>query len=160
MSPPFLGFHYDIARGTYPTHEVIQRALRLAGESGYTHFLPYLENMIRLPSMERACPKSAYAAEDWATFKAVAHDAGIELVPHFNVIGHSEKLSPAYPEFCGQPHGNGHREIDPETPAARAWMLRCLQEFCDISHTRIGCHSSPPMKKYSSIPRSNAKERD
>jgi len=135
MSSPFFGFHYDIARGTYPTREVLQRALRLAGESGYTHFLPYLENMIRLPSMERACPKSAYTAEDWATFEAVAHEAGIELVPHFNVIGHSEKLSPSYPEFCGQPHGNGHREIDPENPAARAWMLRCLQEFCDISHS-------------------------
>src|SRR5262245_10717377 len=101
MKKPFLGFHYDIARGTYLTPEFFCRAIELAARSGYTHFFPYLESMIRLPSTEKACPSCAYTAKDWAKFQSVAGDAKIELVPHFNVIGHAELICPAYPELGG-----------------------------------------------------------
>jgi len=135
MNKPFLGFHYDIARGTYLKPDVFCRALRLAAESGYTHFLPYLENMIRLPAMERACPDCAYTAADWARFQTVAQEAGIELVPHFNAIGHTELISPAYPELCGPADGASRPDFDVENPATCAWLLRCLSEFCAISQS-------------------------
>lgn len=133
--PSFLGFHYDIARGTYLTTEMFHRALRLAADSGYTHFLPYLENMIRLPSMAKACPRSAYTADDWRAFEATARKAGIELVPHFNVIGHTENICPFYPELTGSTDGP-LKDIDPALPIAREWTLRCLGEFCEFSRSR------------------------
>jgi hypothetical protein len=134
MNKSFIGFHYDIARGAYLKPDVFCSALRLAAKSGYTHFLPYLENMIRLPSMERACPSCVYTVEDWKIFEAVANEAGIELVPHFNVIGHTESIAPAYPELCGEKDGNRHQEIDVAKKDSREWMLRSLGEFCDFSH--------------------------
>lgn len=135
MSKPFLGFHYDIARGTYLKPEYFRRALKLAAEAGYTHFLPYLENMIRLPSMARACPSCAYTAEDWQQFDAVARDSGIELVPHFNVIGHTELICPVYPELGGEVD-RGHKDVDVERRETREWTLRCLGEFCEFSNSR------------------------
>ncbi|MEI6166917.1 MAG: family 20 glycosylhydrolase [bacterium] len=136
MDKPFLGFHYDIARGNYLKPEMFCQALRLSAQSGYTHFLPYLENMIHLPSMERACPSCAYTAGDWSKFEDVARKTGIELVPHFNVIGHTELISPAYPELCSEAGHDGRPDIDVESDASREWMLRCLGEFCDISHSQ------------------------
>lgn len=130
--PAFRGFHYDIARGAYLRPDAFREAIRHAARCGYTHFLPYLENMIRLPSMERACPPCAYTAEDWRAFQAAADEAGIELVPHFNVIGHLEHVVPVYPELGGEATP-GWLDMDPTRPAARAWMLRCLEEFCTIS---------------------------
>ncbi|HMP77274.1 MAG TPA: family 20 glycosylhydrolase [Kiritimatiellia bacterium] len=130
----FRGFHYDIARGTYLRPAAFHEAICHAARCGYTHFLPYLENMIRLPSMERACPPCAYTAEDWGAFQATADAAGIELVPHFNVIGHLEHVVPVYPELGGEA-APGWADMDPTRPAARAWMLRCLEEFCAISQS-------------------------
>lgn len=80
-------YQYNIARGAYLTPEYFVKAIRLAAASGFTHFLPYLENMIRLPSMTRACPACAYTPEQWQVFETVARNAGMELVSHFNVIG-------------------------------------------------------------------------
>jgi len=65
MKNTFRAFHYDIARGSYLTNETFCTALRVAARSGFTHFIPYLENMIRLPSMEKACPACAYTPDDW-----------------------------------------------------------------------------------------------
>lgn len=133
MNEPFLCFHYDIARGDYLQPETFCKALRLAARSGYTHFLPYLENMIRLPSMERACPDCAYTAPDWRLFEATAAEAGIALIPHFNVIGHTELIAPAYPELCEPSEAGTPPEMDVTHPDSEAWMLRCLDEFCAIS---------------------------
>ncbi|MBI4023917.1 MAG: family 20 glycosylhydrolase [Verrucomicrobia bacterium] len=132
MKKPFLGFHYDIARGSYLKPETFCRALRLAAQSGYTHFLPYLENMIRLPALAKACPPCAYTAADWRRFESVAKAAGIELVPHFNVIGHTERIIPSYPELSG-PAERGRLDLDVTRAAARDWTLRCLGEFCEFS---------------------------
>jgi len=134
MKNTFRAFHYDIARGSYLTNETFCTALRLAARSGFTHFIPYLENMIRLPAMAQACPSCAYTADDWQKFETVARAAGIELVPHFNVIGHLETICPAYPELGGRVD-RGHLEIDPERAVTRAWTLRCLEEFCQFSHS-------------------------
>jgi hypothetical protein len=136
MDTSFIGFHYDIARGTYLKPDIFCRALKLAAESGYTHFLPYLENMIRLPSMERACPSCAYTAEDWKRFEAVAKDAGIELVPHFNVIGHTESIAPAYPELCYEDTEINHLDLDVEKEVTCEWIRHCLGEFCDFSNSQ------------------------
>lgn len=130
----FIGFHYDIARGAYLRPAAFQEAIRHAAHCGYTHFMPYIENMIRLPSMERACPSCAYTAEDWRAFQATADESGIELVPHFNVIGHLEHVVPVYPEL-GSEAAPGWADMDPTRPAARAWMLRCLEEFCAFSRS-------------------------
>ncbi len=132
--PAFRGFHYDVARGAHLRPDTFHAAIRHAARCGYTHFLPYLETMIRLPSMERACPPCAYTAEDWRGFQATADAAGIELVPHFNVIGHLEHVVPVYPEL-GSEASPGWMDMDPTQPAARAWMLRCLAEFCAISRS-------------------------
>lgn len=136
MKNPVLCFHYDIARGTYLLPEIFCEALRLAARSGYTHFLPYLENMIRLPSIERACPSCAYTPEEWGRFEAVAEEVGIELVPHFNVIGHAERIAPAYPELCGAGAAGASLEIDVTKLEAKEWMRRCLGEFCGFSRGR------------------------
>jgi len=130
---PFLGFHYDIARGAYLRPEYFQEAIRHAAHRGFTHFLPYLENMIRLPSMERACPEVAYTKENWRTFEATAQESGIELVPHFNVIGHTEHICAVYPELAGP---TGGRELDVDRQETRDWVLSCLEEFCAISKGR------------------------
>jgi len=130
----FIGFHYDIARGAYLRPASFHEAIRHAASCGYTHFLPYIENMIRLPSMERACPPCAYTAEDWRSFQATADAAEIELVPHFNVIGHLEHVVPVYPEL-GSEATPGWLDMDPTRPAARAWMLRNLEEFCAFSRS-------------------------
>ena len=132
--PAFRGFHYDIARDTHLRPAAFHEVIRHAARCGYSHFLPYLENMIRLPSMERACPPFAYTAEDWRAFQGTADAAGIELVPHFNVIGHLGHVVPVYPELGGEA-APGWMDMDPTRPEARAWMLRCLEEFCAISRS-------------------------
>jgi hypothetical protein len=136
---PFRGFHYDIARGAYLKPEVFCQALRLAAHSGYTHFLPYLENMIRLPSMAKACPSCAYDAADWRRFETTARQAGIDLVPHFNVIGHTAEICRAYPELAGASAGqeldveSAGLELDVQLEATRCWTLNCLREYCQFA---------------------------
>jgi len=132
--PQFRGFHYDIARGSHLSPAVFLTAITTAARAGYTHFLPYLENMIRLPALEKACPVAAYTAADWQRFQQTAREHHIELVPHFNVIGHAELIVPAYPELGGEAAPGWH-DLDPERPATRDWTLRCLGEFCDISES-------------------------
>ena len=134
MNQPFLGFHYDIGRGAYLRPEIFCQAIELAAQSGYTHFLPYLENMIRLPSMERACPQAAYTTADWKVFQKTAVNSGIELVPHFNAIGHCELFEHAYPELGGK-SSIGRMEMDPSLPAAKKWVRSALEEFCAISQS-------------------------
>ncbi len=144
----FIGFHYDIARGAYLRPATFHETIRHAARCGYTHFLPYIENMIRLPSMEKACPPCAYTAEDWRAFQATADAAGIELVPHFNVIGHLEHVVPVYPELGGEA-APGWADMDPTRPAARAWALRCIEEFCAFSRSEyflIGADEWQPPK--------------
>ncbi|MDD5704812.1 MAG: family 20 glycosylhydrolase [Kiritimatiellae bacterium] len=127
-------YHYDIARGAYLTPEYVIKAIRLAAASGFTHFLPYLENMIRLPSIEKACPACAYTSEQWSDFETTARAAGITLVPHFNVIGHSQQACQAYPELAGR---SGEKELDVSSATTRAWTVRCLEEFCAISQEKL-----------------------
>lgn len=129
----FRGFHYDIARGAYLRPEWFHEAIRHAVRCGYTHFLPYLENMIRLPSMEKACPDVAYRPEDWRAFEKTAFENNIELVPHFNVIGHTEHICAKYPELAG---AHGGAELDVEREETREWVLSCLAEFCEVSQAR------------------------
>lgn len=131
--PAFRGYHYDIARGAYLKPAVFEEALRTAAAAGFTHFLPYLEAMIRLPSAAKASPACAYDAATWRSFEATAQAAGIELVPHFNVIGHTEQYARAYPELMGNPQ---EPELDPSLPAAQDWVCRCLREFCAFSTAR------------------------
>jgi len=129
---PFRGFHYDIARGAYLRPEFFHQAIRHAARCGYTHFLPYLENMIRLPPMAKACPEVAYTLEDWRAFEQTARQSGIELVPHFNVIGHMEALCAAYPELAGREG----RELDVDRKEVREWIESCLESFCSASQAR------------------------
>ena len=133
MKTPLRIYHYDIARGAYLTPEYFGKALRLAAASGFTHFVPYLEKMIRLPSIEKSCPACAYTPEHWRQFEAVAGDAGIELMPHFNVIGHTGSAS-AYPELLTRGPDGGSLDVTLE--ATRAWTKRCLGEFCAFSKSR------------------------
>ena len=131
--PAFIGYHYDIARGAYLTPEVFQEAVRTAAAAGFTHFLPYLEAMIRLPSSAKASPPCAYDADAWRRFESTAKIAGIELVPHFNVIGHTEQYARAYPELMANPH---EPEMDATREEAQEWVSRCLREFCAFSTAR------------------------
>lgn len=124
-------FHYDVARGAYLLPDVFIRAIRLAAESGFTHFLPYLENMVWLPSMEKSCPACAYTPEQWREFEAAAGKAGIQLVPHFNAIGHTGGATAAYPELFIK--GSDGWKLDVTLEAARSWTSRCLDEFCGFS---------------------------
>jgi len=126
---PFTGYCYDFGQGAYLKPEFVKVAIRLAADSGYTHFLAYLENLIRLPCLEKACPASAYTLEQWREFDAVAVAAGIELVPSLTTIGHSRAICRAYPELTG---GEG-LELDPTTTAAHDWVERGLREFCAVS---------------------------
>jgi hypothetical protein len=144
-------YMYDIARGAFLRPDAFKRMISHAAENGFTHFIPYLENMIRLPSMEKASRACAYSAAEWRDFQNTAADAGIELVPQFNVIGHSTDICHAYPELTGglatsaeinamkidawklQTDPAFFREIDPTIPQSRKWMLRCLDEFCSFS---------------------------
>ncbi len=128
--PAFIGFHYDIARGSYLKPAIFKDALRVAAAAGFTHFIPYLETMIRLPSAAKASPACAYDAETWREFEAVARDAGIGLVPHFNVIGHSELYASAYPQFMGNAHES---ELEVDREEVLEWTDRCLKEFCAFS---------------------------
>ena len=117
-SRPFVGLHYDIARGAYLKTQYVHEAIRLAAASGYTHFMPYLENMIRLPSMEKASPPCAYTGQDWRAFDATAKSVGVTLVPWFNVIGHTHDIGLAYPELAG-PEDRGGPQLDPERQVTR-----------------------------------------
>lgn len=128
---PFFGFHYDIARGAWLRPRIFRQAIERAAALGYTHFVPYLENFIRLPILRRACPRQAYTPAQWKDFESVADAVGIELVPHFNVAGHTAAVCAAYPELCG-----GTREFDLSLPRIRKWVRRGLKEFCRISQAR------------------------
>jgi hypothetical protein len=127
-------YHYDVARGAYLLPDVFIKAIRLAAASGFTHFLPYLENMVRLPSMEKSCPACAYTQEQWRKFESDAGESGIQLMPHFNVIGHTGGAASAYPELFVR--DSGGRKLDVTLEATRAWTARCLDEFCDFSSGR------------------------
>ena len=129
----FNCYHYDIARGAYLKPETFKEALKLAAGSGFTHFLPYLENMIRLTPMAKACPDCAYTPDQWRDFDDAAAAAGIELIPHFNVIGHSTQVCQLYPELAGRP---GEDELDVTLPAVREWTVACLEEYCSFSKGR------------------------
>lgn len=130
MDLKFKCLHYDIARGAYLRPETFREAMHLAAKSGFTHFLPYLENMIRLPSMEKACPACAYTPEQWSDFDSTAAGYGIELIPHFNVIGHLEKFSASYSDLAGLANGT---VIDFTLSTAKERILKCLEEFCSFS---------------------------
>ncbi len=129
----FKGFHYDRARGAYLRPEYFKQALQHAAKAGFTHFLPYLENMILLPSMAKACPESAYTPEQWQDFDQTAKICGIELVPHFNVIGHANAICAAYPELQG---GTKEHEMDITLPETKNFVLNCLREFCSFSSSK------------------------
>ncbi|MEI8245960.1 MAG: family 20 glycosylhydrolase [Lentisphaerota bacterium] len=131
MNLKFNCYHFDIGRGAYLKPEIFKRAMKLAADSGFTHFLPYLENMIKLPSMEKACPKCAYTAEQWCDFDKTAGEYDIELIPHFNVVGHTTQICKVYPELAGEKDGF---EMDVTSKVAKDWMLRCLNEYCSFSN--------------------------
>lgn len=127
MNGRFVCCHYDIARGAYLKPEAFRCALDSAARAGFTHFLPYLENMIRLPSIEKACPSCAYGRETWREIEAAAAGHGLQMVGHFNVIGHSAHICEAYPELSGRA---GEKEIDVTLAETKAWTVRCLEELC------------------------------
>ncbi|MCG2659192.1 MAG: hypothetical protein L6437_02970, partial [Kiritimatiellae bacterium] len=121
MELKFNCYLYDIGRGAYLKPEFFKKAMKLAADSGFTHFLPYLENMIKLPSMAKACPQCAYTAEQWRDFDKTAEKYGIELIPHFNVIGHTTQICEVYPELAGEKDGF---EMDVTSKVARDWTIR------------------------------------
>ena len=127
----FKGFHYDIARGAYLRPEYFKQSIERAADAGFTHFIPYLENMISLPSMSKACPQSAYSPEQWKDFERTAKACGIELVPHFNVVGHSLEICKAYPELGGTEQNT--IEMDISLPETKNFVLECLRDYCSFS---------------------------
>ena len=131
----FLAYHFDIGRGAYLKPAVFCEAIRKASTAGYTHFIPYLENMIRLEAVRKACPECAYTAEDWKHFQQVADECGIELVPHFNVIGHMHEICLAYPQYGG-PIDRGLTDLDPTAPGVREWIISALDEFLSFSKSK------------------------
>ncbi|MFA5393436.1 MAG: family 20 glycosylhydrolase [Candidatus Ratteibacteria bacterium] len=135
----FICYMHDIGRGGYLKPEIFKEAIRYAAASGFTHYMPYLENMIRLSPIEKACPPCAYTRENWREFDDVAEEAGIELIPHFNVIGHTAAIRAAHPELAGTKNKKGTpcpvRGFDPTTPAAQKIILACLEEYCSFSRS-------------------------
>jgi hypothetical protein len=125
----FKCFMHDIARGAYVKPEYFEKIITYAADSGYTHYLPYLENMIRLPSIQNACPNSAYTPTQWKNFDAHAKNLGIELIPHFSLAGHSSAICRAYPSLAGE----DSTELDINKQEVKEWSLRCLDEFCSFS---------------------------
>ena len=134
----FKCYHYDIARGAYLKPEIFKTVLLHAAASGFTHFLPYLENMIKLPSLAKACPDCAYTPLQWKEFEDIANKCGIELIPHFNVIGHSKDACTAYPKLSGNCDDG---EMDVTLECSKKWVCQCLEEYCGLSsgkHFLIG----------------------
>ena len=117
--------HYDIARGAYLKPERFKEAIRLAAASGFTHFLPYLENMLRLERVAKQSPACAYGLDQMRDFAACAKEAGIVLIPHFNVVGHTAELCRTYPELGGG-------ELDITRPAVVDTMAASLQELLPL----------------------------
>jgi hypothetical protein len=129
---PFLGIHYDIARGAYLKPQAFHEVMRLARQAGFNYFLPYLENMIRLSPIAKSCPSCAYTPQQWREFEESAGELGMELVPHFNVIGHTHDICREYPHLAAGP---GQIEMDPTQPAVARWLTECLEEFCSFSRS-------------------------
>lgn len=134
----FRCFHYDIARGAYLKPQNLKTALKMAADEGFTHFLPYLENMIRLTPLAKASVSCAYTPDQWRQFDETAANSKIELIPHFNVIGHSVEICREYPELSG---GEGGFELDVTLDSVMGKTVACLEEYCSFSagkHFLIG----------------------
>ena len=119
--------HYDIARGAYLKPERFMEAIRLAAASGFTHFLPYLENMLLLERVAKQSPGCAYSLDQMRDFALCAKEAGIGLIPHFNVVGHTVELCSAYPEL-------GDGELDITRPIVIDTMSACLEELLPLCY--------------------------
>ncbi len=132
LNSSFIAYHTDIARGAYMRPDAFKQVLAHAADSGFTHVVPYLENMIKLPAMAKACPSCAYTPEVWQDFQQTAINLGIELVPHFNVIGHSQQICQAYPELAGELDSV---EMDVTTEVAQTWTRQALSEYCEFSRS-------------------------
>lgn len=129
--------HYDIARGAYLTPNAFKEALKLAAEAEFTHFLPYLENMLYLDSSAKQSPDCAYSVQQLQQFAEYGKSQGIELIPHFNVLGHTKELVKAYPFLSADDKG----ELDIRSQSTVDFMLSCLKEtlpLCSSGFILIG----------------------
>lgn len=130
-------FHYDIARGAYLKPEYFRQAIKLAADAGFTHFLPYLEHMQLLKSASKQSPDCAYSIGQMQSFAAYASSLGIELIPHFNVLGHSRALIESYPTLGAEKVF----ELDITKPETVVFLRNCLREMlplCSCGSILIG----------------------
>ncbi|OQA84115.1 MAG: Glycosyl hydrolase family 20, catalytic domain [Lentisphaerae bacterium ADurb.Bin242] len=121
--------HYDIARGCYLRPEEFKKAMKLARDNSFDAFLPYLENMLQLKTVEKACPSCAITPNQWREYGIYAGKIGIELFGHFNVIGHTAAIRRAYPEL-------GEEEFNPASATVKQWMIDSLAEYCSFFNGR------------------------
>jgi hypothetical protein len=129
--------HYDIARGAYLKPEYFMEAVKMAANAGFTHFLPYLENMLSLKSAARQSPECAYSIQQMQQFLEYGKSMGIEIIPHFNVLGHTKELVKAYPFLAADASG----ELDITREETLDFMLSCLKEvipLCTSGNILIG----------------------
>lgn len=101
----FRGFMSDLARQWHPV-EVIIEYIDLC----YINKIKYLQlHFTDNPSWtlpfdafpKAATPGRSYTKQEIAFIVEYAHEAGVELVPEFEGIGHSEALIDTYPELFG-----------------------------------------------------------
>jgi Glycosyl hydrolase family 20, catalytic domain len=120
--------HYDIARGAYLKPKYFEEALKISAKAGFTHFLPYLENMLYLESSAKQSPDCAYSVQQMQDFAEYGKNQGIEFIPHFNVLGHTRELVKAYPFLAADDSG----ELDISSQRTVDFMISCLKEALPI----------------------------
>lgn len=129
----FYCFHHEIALGEYVRPEALCRLIELAARSGYNYYLPYMEHFIKLDTFRKAAPDCAYSKEDWRQFEQVGKESGIEIIPMFNVAGHTTAICRAYPELCGKTPG---KEFDITLPVTKTFIAQAIEEFCSFSTSK------------------------
>ncbi|MCF6174888.1 MAG: family 20 glycosylhydrolase [Victivallaceae bacterium] len=120
--------HYDIARGAYLKPEYFKEALKISAAAGFTHFLPYLENMLYLGNTVKQNPECAYNVQQMRKFAEYGQSKGIEIIPHFNVLGHTKELVKVYPFLAVDDSG----ELAISSQQTVDFMLSCLKEILPL----------------------------
>lgn len=126
----FNCFHHEIALGEYVKPDALCKLIRLAAQNSYNYYLPYVEHFIHLDTFAKAVPECAYTKDDWRKFEQVGREVGIEVIPMFNVAGHTTAICRAYPELCGAKPGN---EFDITLDVTKQMIAGAIEEFCSIS---------------------------
>ncbi len=114
----FRGFMLDLGRQFHP-YEVLLNYIDLCYVNKVKYFqIHFTDNQIwtlPLASFPNAVTKGkCYTKEEIRYLVEYAHEAGVELIPEFEGIGHSQALNDAYPENFG----NEFDEEEVDTEAA------------------------------------------